>query len=58
MKNTDTKLYLSPVLDVFSKEIIAYSISKNPTLDLAISSLDKAIRSILKLNYRTTVHSD
>lgn len=56
--NTNTKLYLSPVLDVFSKEIIAYSISKNPTLDLAMSSLDEAILNIPQLNYRTTVHSD
>ncbi|WP_420833659.1 DDE-type integrase/transposase/recombinase [Staphylococcus agnetis] len=57
MKNINTKLYLSLVIDVFSKEIFAYSVSKNPTLDLALSSLDKAIRNIPKLNYRTTVHS-
>ncbi|WP_412179166.1 DDE-type integrase/transposase/recombinase [Staphylococcus chromogenes] len=56
--STNTKHYLSPILDVFLKEIIAYFISNNPTLGLVLSSLDKAIRNIPKLNYRTTVHSD
>lgn len=58
IKNTDIKLYLSPVLDVFTKEIIAYSISRKPNLELAMFSLDEAIANIPKLNYRTTVHSD
>ena len=58
IKNTNTKLYLSPVLDVFSKEIIAYSISRHPNLECALSSLNQAIKNIPELNYRTTVHSD
>lgn len=58
INNSNDKLYLSPILDVFSKEIISYSINRNPNLELALSSLESSINSIPSLNYRTTIHSD
>ncbi|WP_232781536.1 DDE-type integrase/transposase/recombinase, partial [Macrococcoides caseolyticum] len=53
-----TKLYLSTIFDVCSKEIISYSISKRPTLEFVMESLLKAINVIPDLPYRTTIHSD
>ena len=40
------KLYLSPVLDLFNREIIAYSTSRSPNLQLATSSLRQAIAAL------------
>ncbi|WP_232618447.1 IS3 family transposase [Macrococcoides caseolyticum] len=53
-----TKLYLSTIFDVCSKEIISYSISKRPTLEFVTELLLKAINVIPDLPYRTTIHSD
>ena len=38
----NTKLYLSPILDMFNGEIISYNISKSPNLDQVYDMLDKA----------------
>lgn len=53
------KLYLSPVMDLYNGEIIGYSMSKRPTLDFVMASLEQAI-PIMKERaiYRTTIHSD
>lgn len=56
--NGRIKLYLSPVLDLFSREIISFSISRSPNMEFVLESLDKALDTIPKLAYRTTVHSD
>ncbi len=55
----DEKLYLSPIMDLYNQEIIAWEISNRPTLDIAIEPL-KAALSVIKNNatYRTTLHSD
>ena len=37
-----TKLYLSPILDMFNGEIISYNISKSPNLEQVYDMLDKA----------------
>ena len=40
----DKKLYFSPILDMFNGEIISYSISSNPNLQMVITMLRKAFR--------------
>ncbi|MFC6177804.1 IS3 family transposase, partial [Companilactobacillus huachuanensis] len=52
------RVYLEPVLDLFSGEILAYNISEHPTVEFAIRPLKEALESIPKLNYRTTIHTD
>ncbi|WP_371864821.1 DDE-type integrase/transposase/recombinase [Neisseria yangbaofengii] len=41
-KCTDGKLYLSPILDVFNREIVAYSLSRRANSKMAAQMLDKA----------------
>lgn len=40
------KLYLSPILDLYNREIISYNISMRPTFDQIIDMLDKAFQKI------------
>lgn len=42
VKIKDQKIYLSPILDMFNGEIISYTISKSPNLEMVTSMLDKA----------------
>ena len=39
------KLYLSPILDMFTGEIISYNISRNPNLEQIYDMLDKTFAS-------------
>ena len=41
-----TKLYLSPILDMYNGEIISYSISERPVLNQVMDMLDKAFEKI------------
>ncbi|SDG53773.1 Transposase InsO and inactivated derivatives, partial [Facklamia miroungae] len=52
------KLYLSPIMDLFNSEIIAWNLSSHPTLDLVMKPVTDAI-DIIKTaaTYRTTLHS-
>ncbi len=52
------KLYLSPIMDLYSSEIISFRMSKHPTLDIAIEALKEAFSYRPELGYRATVHSD
>jgi len=55
----DEKLYLSPIMDLYNREIISFKISKRPTLDIALDPLKEAISVVEKhAKYRTTIHSD
>lgn len=55
----DEKLYLSPVMDLYNGEIIGFSMSKRPTLDFVLDSLEKVLPVIKeRAIYRTTIHSD
>jgi len=55
----EEKLYLSPILDLYNGEVIAFGIRKRPTLDLVIEPLKEAIGIIKNhASYRTTIHSD
>lgn len=44
VKIKDRKIYLSPVLDMFNGEIISYTISYRPNLEMAMKMLDKAFK--------------
>lgn len=53
------KAYLSPFLDGFNGEILAYQFQQKPTLDCVLLPLKKVIKeSKKKTNFRTTIHSD
>jgi putative transposase len=54
----DQKLYLSPVMDLFDRQIIAYSIATSPSLTLTNSSLEAAIEKISGTGHGLLVHSD
>jgi len=41
-----TKLYLSPILDLYNSEIVSYSISDRPVFNQAMDMLDKAFAKI------------
>jgi putative transposase len=51
------KLYLSPILDLYNGEIIAYSIQKRPVFTLVTSMLNKAL-ACLKVSDKPILHSD
>lgn len=53
----DTKLYLSPILDMFNGEIISYNISKSPNLEQVYDMLDKAFAKFDCLE-GLIIHSD
>jgi putative transposase len=53
----DRKVYLSPVIDLFDRSVIAYSHGPSPTLELTNSSLRAAIAT-LNGEARPLVHSD
>ena len=55
----DEKLYLSPIMDLYNSEIIGFSMSKRPTLDFVMESLEQTLPIVKEhANYRTTIHSD
>lgn len=53
----EDKLYLSPVMDLFDRQIIAYSIGASPNLELTNSALRDAIGT-LGAGQHPLVHSD
>ena len=42
LKGKDGKLYLSPILDLFNREIVAYAMSRNANSDMVKEMLEKA----------------
>jgi transposase InsO family protein len=53
----DTKIYLSPILDLYNGEIISYNISLHPTFHQTLDMLDKAFEKIPD-NSNLILHSD
>ncbi|HHX18192.1 MAG TPA: DDE-type integrase/transposase/recombinase [Clostridium sp.] len=41
-----TKLYLSPILDMYNSKIISYSISERPVLSQVMDMLDKTFKKL------------
>lgn len=58
MMTQTERIYLEPVLDLFSGEVLAYNISDHPTVEFALKPLREALDQIPALPYRTTVHTD
>lgn len=53
----DRKVYLSPVMDLFDRQIISYAVSTSPNLELTNSSLRAALAT-LETGQAPLVHSD
>jgi putative transposase len=53
----EEKCYLSPVLDLFDRQIIAYTVGRAPNLDLATSALRQALAT-LPPGDQPLVHTD
>lgn len=51
------KLYLSPILDLYSRDIVSYTISENPSLYMTIDMLTEAFAKIPD-NTQLILHSD
>jgi putative transposase len=56
-KVKEQKVYLSPIVDLFNQEVIAYKIAKNAQLPLVTDMLKDAIKT-LNENSKPIVHSD
>lgn len=55
----EKRLYLSPILDLFNKEILAFNISDSPTVNFVLRPLEEAIKLVKdQATFRTTIHSD
>ena len=53
----DRKLYLSPIMDLFDRQVISYAIGTSPNLELANTSLRGALAT-LENGQKPLVHSD
>ena len=56
LKGKDGKLYLSPILDLFNREIVAYAMSRNANSEMVKEMLEKAAPRLT--NKGTMLHSD
>lgn len=56
-KVCNEKVYLSPIMDLFNREIVAYSISERPTFSQTMEMLNRLF-SKLPLTARPLLHSD
>lgn len=56
-KVKEQKVYLSPMIDVFNQEVVAYRVSKNSRLPLVTDMLTEAVRA-LSPSAKPIVHSD
>ena len=55
----DRKLYLSPVMDLFNREVLAYSLSEHPTVAFAKAALTDALATLpAGAGSELLVHSD
>ncbi|WP_394012262.1 IS3 family transposase [Anaerococcus cruorum] len=57
IKGQEQRLYLSPILDVYNSEIVSYTLSHHPTVNLTNSMLDKAIERN-NVSDNLVIHSD
>ncbi|WP_353617960.1 IS3 family transposase [Neisseria montereyensis] len=56
-KCSNGKLYLSPILDVFNREIVAYSMSRRPNSGMVERMLNDAVCKLTKAD-KVLLHSD
>lgn len=57
-KTTRERLYLEPVMDLYSDEILSFAISDHPTVAFALKPLHEALEGLPEHHYRTFVHTD
>ncbi|OXZ29741.1 IS3 family transposase, partial [Finegoldia magna] len=57
IKGKEEKLYLSPILDLYNSEIISYTLSNHPTIELTNTMLEKALDQNKDIK-DLTIHSD
>ena len=57
IKGQEKKLYLSPILDIFNSEVISYTLSNHPTINLTNTMLEKALDKNKDIK-NLTIHSD
>lgn len=57
IRNSEIKLYLSPIMDLYNGEIISYSLSKSPTVKFTLKSLKDAIQT-LPVKHNLMIHTD
>nr|WP_276649421.1 IS3 family transposase [Globicatella sulfidifaciens] len=55
--NSEEKLYLSAIMDLYNSEIIAYSMSQSPTVRLTNQSLEEAL-TLLPDKHKLMIHTD
>lgn len=55
--NSDTKLYLSPIMDLYNSEIISFNLSTSPTVSFTNKSLKEALKC-LPTSHRLMIHTD
>lgn len=51
------KVYLSPIIDLFNREVVSYEVRKSAQLPLVSDMLDEAIKGLLKTE-KPLIHSD
>lgn len=54
---SDTKIYFSPIIDLYNSEIISYSIGTSPNMNMVLDMLEKAFIN-LPPNTHPILHSD
>ncbi len=57
IKGQEKKLYLSPILDLYNSEIISYTLSNHPTIELTNTMLERALKENKDIK-DLTIHSD
>lgn len=57
IKGQEKKIYLSPILDIYNSEIISYTLSNHPTINLTNTMLEKALEENKDIK-DLTIHSD
>lgn len=57
-KSMSERIYFSPFKDIYSDEIISYTISQRPQTKYVLEELKHVMAARPKLPYRMTIHSD
>ena len=52
------KLYLSPIIDLYNSEIIAYGVNNSPTFEMCYKPLKECLKKLSEDENETILHSD
>lgn len=53
----EKKVYLSPIMDLYSRDIVSYTISESPNVDMVMEMLEKAVKSQKDIT-KLIIHTD